>query len=471
MVHLEAASTTANIADRALVADSAPSKTKATVLAGWGRYPVLETELFAPRTKEAIHHIAAHGNGVVARGNGRSYGDAGIGAEQTLWMGAFNRIRSFDTATGLVTVEAGVLLSDLIETFLPYGFFPPVVPGTKYVTVGGAIAADVHGKNHHRDGGFGSYVESFLLATDGGALIRASRLENAELFAATIGGMGLTGIIVEATLRLRRIETGWITQTTVVAPDLDEAITALDAADSATYSAAWIDCLARDKQLGRSLVFLGEHARLDELSGKAAESPFLGTSVPRFTAPFDFPSFCLNRWSVGAFNELYFRLGARKAGAPFLVPFESFFFPLDGVGSWNRIYGRNGFVQHQSVVPLDAARTVLPEMLGRIAKRGDASFLAVLKKLGPSDGVLSFPFPGYTLALDFPMRPGLLAFLDELDRLVVGAGGRLYLAKDACQSRATFEAGYPGLGRFRDIRRSIDHAGRVRSHLSDRLGI
>lgn len=469
MVHLETAST-ADIDGPALVANSALSKTKAALLAGWGRYPVLETELFAPCTKEAVHRIAAHGKGVVARGNGRSYGDAGIGAEQTLWMGAFDRILGFDRLTGLVTVEAGVLLSKLIETFLPLGFFPPVVPGTKYVTVGGAIAADVHGKNHHRDGGFGSYVESFLLATDG-APIRASRSENPELFAATIGGMGLTGIIVEATLRLRPIETGWVTQTTVVAPNLDQAITELDAADSATYSAAWIDCLAKDEHLGRSLVFLGEHARLDELSGKAAESPFPRTSAPRLSAPFDFPSFCLNRWSVGAFNELYFRLGARKAGALFLVPLESFFFPLDGVGSWNRIYGRYGFVQHQSVLPLDTARTVLPEMLGRIADRGDASFLAVLKKLGPSDGVLSFPFPGYTLALDFPMRPKLLAFLDELDQLVVDAGGRLYLAKDARQSRAVFEAGYPGLDHFRDIRRSIDPAGRVRSHLSDRLGI
>jgi FAD/FMN-containing dehydrogenase len=258
---------------------------------------------------------------------------------------------------------------------------------------------------------------------------------------------------------------------TVVAPHLDAAIDALDAGDSSTYSAAWIDCLAQGKRLGRSLIYLGEHARIDELSGHAANSLFPVTRAPRLAAPFDFPGFCLNRWSVSAFNELYFRWGARNVGAPFLVPFASFFFPLDGVGDWNRIYGRSGLVQYQSVVPLESARTVLPEMLGRIAKRGDASFLAVLKKLGPTDGVLSFPFPGYTLALDFPMRPGLLPFLDELDEVIVRAGGRLYLAKDARQSRAVFEAGYPGLARFRATKRSIDPRNRLRSHLSDRLGI
>jgi FAD/FMN-containing dehydrogenase len=442
-----------------------------TKLSGWGRYPILETEVVTPRTKEAIRYITMHANGTVARGNGRSYGDAGIGAEQTLWMGAFDRIRSFDAATGLITAEAGVLLSDLIETFGPRGFFPPVVPGTKHVTIGGAIAADVHGKNHHRDGGFGDHLESLVLATDGGALVHASRTDHSDLFAATIGGMGLTGIIIEATFRLRTIETGWIKQHTVVAPDLDAAITALDDADGATYSAAWIDCLAGDHQLGRSLIFRGEHATLDELYGEAAKCRFPGTAPSRLAAPFDFPSICLNKWSVGTFNELYFRLGARKAGKPFLVPLESFFFPLDGIGDWNRIYGWRGFVQHQCVLPTTSARKVLSEMLGRISARGDASFLAVLKKLGPSGGVLSFPVPGYTLALDFPMKPGLLDFLDELDALVVGAGGRLYLAKDARQSREVFEASYAGLSRFRDIKRSIDPAGRIRSRLGERLGI
>jgi decaprenylphospho-beta-D-ribofuranose 2-oxidase len=441
-----------------------------TEISGWGRHPIVETDILSLRTLEAARIATSRTQGGVARGNGRAYGDAGIGAQQTLGMRALDRIRSFDAATGQVSVEAGVLLADLIATFLPRGYFPAVVPGTKFVTVGGTIAADVHGKNHHCDGGFGDHVESLVLATAGGDLIPASREQHPDLFAATIGGMGLTGTIVEATLRLRPVETGWIRQRTIVAPDLGAAIAALEEGDSATYSVAWIDCVAKGASLGRSLVFLGEHAVLSDIHGQALPRvPKMGAA--RLAVPIDFPAVALNHWSVGTFNNLYFRLAARRAGEPFLVPADSYFFPLDGVDGWNRIYGRRGFVQHQCVLPLTAAPSILAEMLGRIAARGDASFLTVLKKLGPSNGILSFPFPGYTLALDFRLAPGLLEFLDELDRLVVEAGGRLYLAKDARQSRATFEAGYPGLQRFREIRKSVDPTCRIRSHLSERLGI
>jgi FAD/FMN-containing dehydrogenase len=448
-----------------------PTSETMTTISGWGRHPVVETDIVAPRTLDAARVATARTEGGVARGNGRAYGDASIGAQQTLQMGGLDRIRAFDATTGLVTVEAGVLLADLIAAFLPRGFFPAVVPGTKFVTIGGTIAADVHGKNHHRDGGFGDHVESLVLATAGGDLIRASRHESPDLFAATIGGMGLTGTIVEATLRLRPVETGWIRQRTIVAPDLTEAIAALAEGDSATYSVAWIDCTAKGSRLGRSLVFLGEHAVPNELHSKASANLFPKASGARLAVPIDCPAIVLNHWSVGAFNSFYFRLGARRAGEPFLVPADSYFFPLDGIDAWNRIYGRRGFVQHQCVLPVTAAPGILAEMLGRIAARGDASFLTVLKKLGSSNGILSFPFPGYTLALDFPLAPGLFGFLDELDRLVVAAGGRLYLAKDARQSRTTFEAGYPGLQRFRDIRNSVDPTRRIRSRLSERLGI
>lgn len=442
-----------------------------TTITGWGRFPVIQTEILAPRTFEAARIATASTNGGVARGNGRAYGDAGIGARQTLQMRALDRVRAFDASTGLVTVEGGVLLADLIATFLPRGFFPAVVPGTKFVTVGGTIAADVHGKNHHRDGGFGDHVESLVLVTAGGEVIRVARDDHSDLFAATIGGMGLTGTIVEATMRLRPVETGWVRQRTIVAPDLEAAIAALEEGDSSTYSVAWIDCVAKGARLGRSLVFLGEHANRGDLHAEAAANPVPKIGAARITVPIDFPTVALNHWNVGAFNSLYFRLGARRAGEPFLVPADSYFFPLDSIDAWNRIYGRRGFVQHQCVLPITAAPGVLAEMIGRIAARGNASFLTVLKKLGPSNGILSFPFPGYTLALDFPLAPGLFEFLDELDRFVVAGGGRLYLAKDARQSRATFEAGYPGLERFRDIRRSIDPTCRIRSHLSERLGI
>jgi len=441
------------------------------LVSGWGRYPVVQTEMVSPRTLDAVRLAVASGDGTVARGNGRAYGDAAIGEKRTIGLTACDRIQSFDPASGLISVEAGVSLADLIEAFLPRGFFPAVVPGTRFVTVGGAIAADIHGKNHHCDGGFGDHVECLTLATATGEMICTSREKNPDLFAATVGGMGLTGTIVEVTLRLRPVETGWIRQRTAIAPDLAAAITALDNADSSTYSVAWIDCLAKGSALGRSLIFLGEHATLEDLDTKAAANRFSKIQEPRLSVPVDFPSFALNRWGIMAFNDLYFRLGARRAGPPFLVPVDSYFFPLDGIGHWNRIYGRRGFIQHQCVLPARSAPAVLGEMLERIVARGNASFLTVLKKLGPSAGLLSFPMPGYTLALDFAMSPGLLGFLDELDRLVVAGGGRLYLAKDARQSITTFEAGYQNLDRFRQIRKSVDPAGGIRSVLANRLGI
>ncbi|MCK1713754.1 MULTISPECIES: FAD-binding oxidoreductase [unclassified Bradyrhizobium] len=438
-----------------------------TLLSGWGRFPVVDSDVLRPRSFEAVGEAVAAVSGCVARGNGRAYGDAGIGAVRTIAMRAFDRVRSFDSATGRIRLEAGVLLSDLIDTFGPRGFLPFVVPGTRFVSVGGAIAADVHGKNHHCEGGFGRYVDSILLRTGQGETIEASREQNADAFFATVGGMGLTGVILEAAIRLRPVETGWIRERVVSAADLDAAMRALDASDSATYSVAWIDCAAGGSNLGRSLIYLGEHAGADELVGSAERFPVGQDSG--LAMPIDFPSMTLNRYSIRAFNELYYRMGARRAGGSHVVSLFPYFFPLDSIGGWNRIYGKRGFLQHQCVIPEKGARDVLGEILARVAKRGDASFLAVLKKLGQGDGILSFPLPGYTLALDFPLRGEILNFLDEIDRLVVAAGGRLYLAKDARQSRATFEAGYPALKRFNAIRKSLDPAGNIRSKLSQRL--
>jgi decaprenylphospho-beta-D-ribofuranose 2-oxidase len=443
-----------------------------TRLSGWGRYPSVDQDVSMPGTADAMLTAMAVGDGHVARGNGRSYGDAALGARQAVSTLALDRFCSFDAPTGRLTVEAGVLLADIIATFLPRGYFPKVVPGTRFITVGGAIAADVHGKNHHRDGGFGDHVDSLVLAPATGGFLNLSRQQNPELFFATLGGMGLTGTIVEATLRLAPIETGWIRQKTVVAPDLDAALRALDEGDDATYSVAWIDAVAKGSALGRSLIFLGEHSRLDELDGKFAARRFPTIGKPRLSVPFNLPSLALNPWSVRGFNELYYRRAAPHAGAAFPVGLAPYFFPLDGIGGWNRIYGRRGFIQHQSVIPAATAPAALADLLAMTASRGDASFLAVLKKLGASHGLLSFPFPGYTLALDFPMKPGLLEFLETLDQRVVAAGGRLYLAKDARQSRATFEAGYAStLANFRDIRRQVDPDRRIRSLLSERLGI
>jgi decaprenylphospho-beta-D-ribofuranose 2-oxidase len=441
-------------------------------LAGWGNYPRIATERLAPRRPAAVPALLTARNGLIARGQGRAYGDAAIGMAATLFSHGLDRMRAFDAASGHLTVESGVTIAEILATFVPRGFFLKVVPGTKFVSVGGAIASDIHGKNHHRDGGFGDHIESLLLALPGGEIVTCSRQENAELFTATIGGMGLTGVIVEATLVMMPIETGWLKQTTQVAANLDAAITALETTSSATYSVAWIDCVARGNALGRSLIYVADHA-------DAADSERLGAHFPQFpepraagpTVPGWFPGFALNPLSVRAFNEVYFRRGAAHAGLPALVHWDSYFFPLDAIGAWNGIYGHRGFLQHQSVIPAANARAVLAEIMARVARRGTASFLAVLKQLGDSHGLMSFPLRGYTLAMDFPITDTLFGFLDELDALVVAAGGRLYLAKDARQSRITFEAGYSALPAFRDLRRRIGANDRLVSHLSARLGI
>ena len=443
-----------------------------TELTGWARYPRHETRLVPASAPSAVRALLADGAGSIARGNGRAYGDAAIGERTTLLTRGLDRMRSFNPQTGRLTVEAGVLLADILAAFVHRGFFPPVVPGTKLVTVGGMIAADVHGKNHHRDGGFGHHVEALRLVLPGGATVACSRAENADLFAATIGGMGLTGTIIEATFRLKPIETGWMRQRTIAAANLDGAMAALRETADVTYSVAWIDCVARGAALGRSLVYAAEHATREELEAlRPGADPFPPPKGGRLSVPFDLPSWTLNRRSVAAFNGLYFRRGAAGAGKPRLVHWDPYFFPLDGVQGWNRIYGRRGFVQHQCVIPTREARPVLGTILDLISRRANPSFLAVLKQLGPGFGPLSFPLEGWTLALDLPVTDDLFPLLDEVDRLVVAAGGRLYLAKDSRQSRATFEAGYPGLAAFRDVRRAVGAEGHVVSRLSARLGI
>lgn len=441
-------------------------------LFGWGRFPRCITEVVTPPVPGDVSRFQAKHDQFIARGNGRAYGDAAIGERFTLSTLGLDRMIAFTPQTGALRVESGVLLADVLATFVPRGFFPPVVPGTKFVTVGGMIAADVHGKNHHRAGGFGDHIDELKIVTPAGEIVTCSRIKNAELFAGTVGGMGLTGTIIEATFRLRPIETGWMRQETLVANDLDSAMAALDAAADATYSVAWIDCLARGSSLGRSLVYLAEHATHADLATlRPGDEPYPAARLERLAVPFDLPTYAMNRFVIAALNALYFRRGAARAGHPFLADWNSYFFPLDSIGEWNRIYGRRGFLQHQCVIPSQSARPILAEILDRVSRQGNVSFLAVLKQLGCSRGFISFPLEGYTLALDFCVTDGIFKFLDEIDRLIIDAGGRLYLAKDARQSRDTFEAGYPNLPAFRALRRALSAHDRVTSRLSSRLGI
>jgi FAD/FMN-containing dehydrogenase len=413
---------------------------------------------------DAIVAVAA-GTSLIARGNGRAYGDAALNPACVLETRPSDRILAFDAVSGLITCEAGLLLSDLLDFAVPRGFFPPVTPGTKFVSIGGMIAADVHGKNHHGAGAFGRHIETLSLLGADGVIRTCSRTENTELFQATQGGMGLTGVILNATFRLIRIETPLIRQETLRAPDLDTAMAHFESSGDWTYTVAWIDCMARGRSLGRALVYRGEHAT-------AVEAPNSPLKVPVRTmrrVPLDFPSWALNGWSVTAFNALYYRRG--RPGTT-LVDYDSYFYPLDAIADWNRIYGSRGFVQYQCVLPKDLSRAGLEQLLDRISRAGRGSFLAVLKLFGPADdGFLSFPTEGYTLALDFPADSQTFNLLIELDDIVAAHGGRIYLAKDARTTPAMMDQGYPNLARFRAVRARFDPDGKFASLQSRRLNL
>jgi len=419
-------------------------------LSGWGRYPRRPGPVARPRDAETVRALMGEG-GVIARGNGRAYGDSAMGAAATLDLRRMNRMLSFDAQAGFLVAEAGVLLGDVIATFLHRGWFPWVTPGTKFVTLGGAIAADVHGKNHHRDGAFGACVDWIDVMGADGEIRRASRTGNADLFAWTLGGMGLTGVILRAAIRLRPVQSGWIAQTTLPAQNLTEAMEAFEAANDASYSVAWIDCLASGAALGRSLVMTGEHAQADDLPQGRQRHPYRTPRKRRLSVPFDAPAMALNRFSVRAFNALYWKR-ALRAPRKALVDWDSYFYPLDAILGWNRIYGRRGFVQFQCALPLDASEAGLRALLSETAAGGQGSFLAVLKRFGPQESRFSFPMAGYTLALDFPANARTLALLDRLDAIAVDHGGRFYLAKDARMSAATLHRADPRAAEFRAMR-------------------
>ena len=441
-------------------------------LSGWGRYPVLDCRMERLREPGALPGLLDRSDTLIARGNGRSYGDAALNPDLTLSMLAMDRMGAFDEETGLLTCEAGVLLSDVLDTFLPRGWFPPVVPGTKFVTVGGMIAADVHGKNHHRAGTFGAHVESLRLATADGEVRTCSRAQHADLFHATVGGMGLTGVILSASFRLEPVETAYVMAETVAAGDLDEAMAVFEASRGWPNSVAWVDCLARGAKLGRSLVTRGEFMARGALPARLARAPLLPAPASRLTVPFDAPPVLLNRASVRLFNTLHHRCGRTRGGAR-PVHFEPFFFPLDRIGGWNRLYGRRGFVQYQCVLPKAASPAGLAALLERVAKAGRGSFLAVLKLFGPEgEGMMSFPMEGYTLALDFPMCDGTLALLDDLDAITHRHGGRVYLAKDARYAPERMRQGYPRCGAFEAVRaKAAGGTSGFSSALSQRLAL
>jgi len=353
---------------------------------------------------------------------------------------------------------------------LPRGWFLPVVPGTRYVTVGGAIASDIHGKNHHQTGSFSARVESIDLLLSSGERVVCSPSVNTDLFQATCGGMGLTGVILSAKFRLMRVETASILQKTFRAPNLDEIMKLFDHHREAIYSVAWIDCLARGKNLGRSILFTGEHARREHLDGAPmAESPFSFPMKRKWAVPFNLPPGTLNRITVSAFNAMYYRSHRSHPARPVnLIPF---FFPLDAIHHWNRIYGRRGFFQYQFVMPPGESYEGIKRVLELSARSGNASFLAVLKLFGKQDSLMSFPMEGYTLAMDFPVTRANLKLAKELDKQVLKHGGRIYLTKDARMPREVFESSYPNRRQFSQILEKWDPERKFASFQSMRLGI
>ena len=438
------------------------------ILSGWGRYPRIDCRILDPRSADGIAAAVTAAQTVIARGNGRAYGDSALNPGGTLMMEHNDHLLAFDQDTGRLTCEAGTLLSDILTLFVPRGWFPPVTPGTKFVTVGGMIAADVHGKNHHIAGSFGDHVESFDLCLADGQIRHCSRTENAELFAATRGGMGLTGVILRATFRLIPIETAMIRQETRRADNLDHVMAQFEETQSWTYSVAWIDCLAKGAKLGRSLLYVGEHARLDELAPDKRGAAFTIPAKRIRRVPIDFPDFALNGYSVRAFNENYYRRGNPGTA---LIDYDTYFYPLDAILEWNRIYGRSGFVQYQCVLPKPASREGIARLLQAIGNAGAGSFLAVLKLFGAQEGIMSFPMEGYTLALDFRANAQTFSLLIELDAIVADYGGRLYLAKDARAGPKLFRQGYQNLPQFQALRAVQGLTQKFSSLQSQRLAL
>ncbi|MGY0691325.1 FAD-binding protein [Virgibacillus sp. FSP13] len=444
------------------------------VISGWGNFPRESCFVYQPETSRDIQAILKEDNAhsQIAYGLGRSYGDTALNKDAAvIRFDKLNHMLAFNEETRTLTCEAGVSLADIIDVFLPRGYFLPVTPGTKFVTVGGAIANDVHGKNHHVDGCFSEFVVCFDLLLASGEVITCSRDQHSEVFWATVGGIGLTGIILQATIQLIPVESSYIKATYEKAKNLDEAFDKFSENDANfKYSVAWIDCLSSGDSLGRSVLMRGEHANKLDLPAKIHD-PFPNSRKLHLKMPINAPSFALNYWSISAFNNLYY---ASYKDETKIVDQTSFFHPLDAITDWNKLYGKNGFVQYQAVFPkANQPKEGIRKLLERLSSEKRSSFLAVLKSSGQANnGLLSFPMEGYTLALDIPIKNNsLFSFLKELDDIVLAHGGRVYLAKDSTINPETFRSMYPNWKKFMEVKQQLDPDGRFSSSMSRRLGL
>ena len=415
-------------------------------ITNWNKYPKIQAKQSSFSSESYLHSTLNQSKFAIARGNGRCYGDASLG-DHVISTLKFNKILGFDSERGIFYAQSGVLLADILEIIVPKGWFLPVTPGTKFITLGGAISSDVHGKNHHKEGSFSNHVRGLEILCADGEIHHCSKDSNVELFETTCGGNGLTGVILTAQFQLKKIATSYIKETRIKCQDLNEVCDMFDKYNKSTYSVAWIDCLKSGDGFGRSILMLGEHAEPNELTSKQQLKPLIVPSPIRLDMPFNLPSFILNKYSIQGFNYFFYHKNTVKEKTH-IVNYNSFFYPLDGIIHWNRMYGKKGFVQYQFVLPAAAGRKGLSQILKIISDRQKGSFLSVLKLFGKQESLMSFPMEGYTLALDFPISKGLFSFLDELDQIVVDFGGRIYLSKDARLDKKFFFAGYPNAKEF-----------------------
>lgn len=446
-----------------------PNLLKEETLSGWGNIPKTLSKVAYPGSRDEVKELLGT-DIVLARGMGRSYADQATNTNHTvLKMERMNSFLHFDEKNGVLTCEAGVTLADIINHFTPQGWFPWVCPGTKYVTLGGAIANDIHGKAHHSDGSFVNCVLSFSIMLADGSILCASREENSDLFWANFGGMGLLGTILSATIKLRRIETAFFVQKSIVARNLQEMLQLIEDNDkNYNYSVAWIDSLARGKNMGKGVLLVGNAAIFDDLPQKYKKKPLTVAPSAKLSVPFYLPSFALNSLSVSLLNKVLYWKQKSSNG---IGHYDSFFFPLDMINNWNRGYGKRGFIQYQFVVPVASGKENIHRILTEITKSNCIPFLNVLKKFGRGQGILSFPFEGYTFAIDFPVTSRLKPFIKKLDALVLEAGGRIYLGKDAYLDEPTFKAMYPQHKEWLEIKRKYDPSNAFSSDLARRIGL
>lgn len=430
-------------------------------ISGWGRNTEINAKVLLPTTLNSCTNLLKSNAPLIPRGMGRSYGDSANSAT-VLQSTYLDHYIKFDELNGILTCEAGVSIHETLQLVIPKGWFIPVTPGTAYVTIAGAIASDVHGKNHHINGTFCEHVLSFDLLLGTGEVVTVSKTNLPELYRATCGGMGLTGIILSATIKLKKIQSSQIIQTTLQASCIEELCQLFEKYKSVNYSVAWIDCLAKGKGLGRSLLMLGEHAEDGML-----DLPHHKT----INIPANMPQILLNPYSIKAFNSLYYHKNLKKNNVSTLG-FKSFFYPLDSIDNWNRLYGKSGFIQYQFALPIAVGVEGLKQILSIIADSGKGSFLAVLKVFGnANNNYLSFPVEGYTLALDFKISPSIPALIKQLDAMVISMGGKVYLAKDSFLSETFFKKMYPKWEEFEDVRSKYGALGKFASCQSKRLGL